>query len=162
MATPRKLPSSYLARIAQFKITAKNNTVEPAEQAQFSAIIDGILASANLETISAKQVRKDLAEKIGVDLSDKKVRMTFTISCYSAGECAKLMYCETASSQIPNQRTLRPSHQNNPRHPRPHHRTYKWLPHALLQAHTLAKQPRYLDPRLRQERIRRRRVGCHK
>jgi hypothetical protein len=86
MATPRKPPSSYIARIAQLEIAAKKNTVEPAEQAQFSAIIDGILAYANLETISAKQVRKGLAEKLGVDLSDKKVRPYSLCALWSIGQ----------------------------------------------------------------------------
>ncbi|KAF4637680.1 hypothetical protein G7Y89_g409 [Cudoniella acicularis] len=44
----------------------------PAERAQYSAIIDNILATGDLQTISAKQIRKGLAEQIGVDLSDKK------------------------------------------------------------------------------------------
>ncbi|KAG9236260.1 putative upstream activation factor subunit spp27 [Amylocarpus encephaloides] len=44
----------------------------PAERAQFSAIIDNILATGDLETISAKQIRKSLAAKVGVDLDDKK------------------------------------------------------------------------------------------
>lgn len=46
--------------------------LEPAERAQFSAIIDGILSTADLQTISAKQIRKGLSDKLGVDLSDKK------------------------------------------------------------------------------------------
>jgi upstream activation factor subunit UAF30 len=45
----------------------------PAEHAQYSAIIDGILASGDLETISAKQIRKGLQAKLEIDISDKKV-----------------------------------------------------------------------------------------
>jgi len=44
----------------------------PAEQAQFSALIDGILATADLSTISAKKIRKELQAKLTVDISDKK------------------------------------------------------------------------------------------
>jgi len=44
----------------------------PAERAQYSAIIDNILANADLQTISAKQIRKGLASEVGVDLADKK------------------------------------------------------------------------------------------
>lgn len=47
--------------------------VLPAEQAQFSALIDGILATADLSTISAKKIRKELQAKLTVDISDKKV-----------------------------------------------------------------------------------------
>jgi hypothetical protein len=45
----------------------------PAERAQYSAIIDGILASGDLQTISAKQIRKGLEAKLDIDISDKKV-----------------------------------------------------------------------------------------
>ncbi|KAH8645985.1 hypothetical protein BGZ60DRAFT_424698 [Tricladium varicosporioides] len=44
----------------------------PAEKAQYSAIIDGILATGDLQTISAKQIRKALGEQLGIDLTDKK------------------------------------------------------------------------------------------
>ncbi|TVY81728.1 Upstream activation factor subunit spp27 [Lachnellula suecica] len=51
----------------------------PAEQAQYSAIIDGILASADLQTISAKQIRKGLAAQLGTDLSEQKEAVQFLI-----------------------------------------------------------------------------------
>ncbi|RDL40077.1 Uncharacterized protein BP5553_00056 [Venustampulla echinocandica] len=54
------------------KYPANANTVLPAEKAQYSAIIDGILASSDLQTISAKQIRKGLAAQLDIDLSDKK------------------------------------------------------------------------------------------
>ncbi|TVY17964.1 Upstream activation factor subunit spp27 [Lachnellula arida] len=44
----------------------------PAERAQYAATIDGILASADLQTISSKQIRRGLVAKFGVDLGDKK------------------------------------------------------------------------------------------
>ncbi len=47
--------------------------VLPSERAQYSAIIDGILASSDLTTISAKAIRKELAAALDVDISDKKV-----------------------------------------------------------------------------------------
>lgn len=45
----------------------------PAERAQYSAIIDDILAKGDLQTITAKQIRKALAEKLDSDIGDKKV-----------------------------------------------------------------------------------------
>lgn len=47
--------------------------VLPAERAQYAATIDGILASADLQTISSKQIRRGLVAKFGVELGDKKV-----------------------------------------------------------------------------------------
>lgn len=57
--------------------------VLPAEQAQYSAIIDGILASSDLSTISAKQIRKTLQEKLEHDISDKKVNFYFAPTGHS-------------------------------------------------------------------------------
>jgi hypothetical protein len=48
-------------------------TVLPSERAQFSALIDGILAEGDLSTISAKQIRKGLQAKLTFDISSKKV-----------------------------------------------------------------------------------------
>jgi len=45
----------------------------PAERAQYSAIIDDILASGDLNTISAKQIRKGLQAVLKIDIADKKV-----------------------------------------------------------------------------------------
>lgn len=44
----------------------------PSERAQYSAIIDGILATSDLQTISAKQIRKGLQAKLEIDISFKK------------------------------------------------------------------------------------------
>ncbi|PMD39459.1 SWIB-domain-containing protein [Hyaloscypha variabilis F] len=44
----------------------------PAERAQYSAIIDGILASSDLQTISSKQIRKNLQQALQHDISEKK------------------------------------------------------------------------------------------
>lgn len=52
---------------------ADNFAVLPSERAQYSAIIDGILASSDLNTISAKSIRKGLAAKLDIDITDKKV-----------------------------------------------------------------------------------------
>ena len=48
--------------------------VLPSERAQYSAIIDGILANSDLNTISARRIRGELEARLGVDVSDKKVR----------------------------------------------------------------------------------------
>lgn len=41
---------------------------------QYSAIIDSILEGADLNTISAKRIRKGLQERLGHDISGEKVR----------------------------------------------------------------------------------------
>jgi hypothetical protein len=48
-------------------------TVLPSERAQYSAIIDVILANSDLNTISARRIRAELELKLGVDVSEKKV-----------------------------------------------------------------------------------------
>jgi hypothetical protein len=50
-----------------------SSPVSSSERAQYSAIIDEILASGDLQTISAKQIRKGLQARLGFDISDKKV-----------------------------------------------------------------------------------------
>lgn len=47
-------------------------SLTPSETAQYSAIIDDILASSDLTTISAKHIRKGLQAKLNEDISDKK------------------------------------------------------------------------------------------
>ena len=51
-----------------------------AKSATYSAIIDTILANADLETISAKAIRKALQEQVQDDLASEKVR-------YEAAPC---------------------------------------------------------------------------
>ena len=47
----------------------------PAEvQASYSVIIDSILEKSDLNTISAKRIRKGLQDRVGHDISDQKVR----------------------------------------------------------------------------------------
>lgn len=48
-------------------------TVPPEQRASYSAIIDEILAASDLNTISAKRIRKGLQEKVAYDISDQKV-----------------------------------------------------------------------------------------
>lgn len=45
-------------------------------QASYSVIIDEILRASDLNTISAKRIRKGLQERIGHDTSSQKVRLT--------------------------------------------------------------------------------------
>ncbi|RDW68580.1 hypothetical protein BP5796_09237 [Coleophoma crateriformis] len=47
----------------------------PSEKAQYSAIIDDIIAKGDLTTISAKQIRKGLQDAIEKDLSDQKLEI---------------------------------------------------------------------------------------
>lgn len=53
---------------------ADHSAKVPAEQrASYAAIIDDILASADLETISAKRIRNGLQERVDYDLTPQKV-----------------------------------------------------------------------------------------
>ena len=44
------------------------------EEKSYSSIIDSILAASDLNTISAKRIRKGLQEELGYDISAQKVR----------------------------------------------------------------------------------------
>lgn len=44
-------------------------------EATYSVIIDEILRASDINTISAKRIRKGLHERIGHDLSEQKVRI---------------------------------------------------------------------------------------
>ena len=57
--------------------------VLPAERAQYSAIIDGILAEGDLSTISAKAIMKGLAAALDTDISDKKVNPSNSVRSYT-------------------------------------------------------------------------------
>jgi upstream activation factor subunit UAF30 len=51
----------------------------PAEvAATYTVIIDEILRTSDLNTISAKRIRKGLQERIGQDIAPQKVRLTCT------------------------------------------------------------------------------------
>lgn len=47
--------------------------VPPEQQASYSVIIDKILAASDLNTISAKKIRKQLQLEVGYDISAQKV-----------------------------------------------------------------------------------------
>lgn len=47
--------------------------VSPEDVAQYTRIIDHILKTSDLATVSRKKVRKGLETEIGKDLSDQKV-----------------------------------------------------------------------------------------
>lgn len=46
----------------------------PQVEAEYTSIIDNILATSDLNTISAKRIRKGLQETLGQDISQQKVR----------------------------------------------------------------------------------------
>jgi upstream activation factor subunit UAF30 len=48
--------------------------VTAEEEADFTRIIDGILSTADLETVTRKKIREGLETAIGRDLSEQKVR----------------------------------------------------------------------------------------
>lgn len=47
--------------------------VAPEQAASYSAIIDRILAKSDLNTVSAKSIRKGLQAKVDYDLAPQKV-----------------------------------------------------------------------------------------
>lgn len=49
------------------------SAVPPEQEAAYSAIIDSILQSSDLETVSAKRIRKGLQERVDYDISHQKV-----------------------------------------------------------------------------------------
>jgi hypothetical protein len=69
--------------VEDFALRTNNQAVLPSETAQFSAIIDGILAHSDLDTVSAKAIRKELAAKLDLNLDDKRVgtRNASTATC---------------------------------------------------------------------------------
>lgn len=54
--------------------------VTPKESTKYAAIIDAILATADLETISRKKIRQGLETSLGgKDLSEQKVRFSIPL-----------------------------------------------------------------------------------
>jgi hypothetical protein len=49
------------------------STVPPEVEASYSAIIDDILATSNINTVSAKHIRRGLQAKVGYDITPQKV-----------------------------------------------------------------------------------------
>ena len=49
-------------------------TVSAEDKAEYTRIIDGILASADLQTVTRKKVRQGLEATLARDLSEHKVR----------------------------------------------------------------------------------------
>ncbi|TAQ91303.1 hypothetical protein B7494_g272 [Chlorociboria aeruginascens] len=54
----------------------------PSEEAQYSAIIDSILATSDLNTITRKDIKAGLEKALGYDISDKKVCDQTTFHLY--------------------------------------------------------------------------------
>ena len=52
----------------------KSPALSPQTKSKYATIIDGILASSDLNTISAKRIRKGLQERLDHDISEQKVR----------------------------------------------------------------------------------------
>jgi hypothetical protein len=70
----RQLAPSHPATMSYTGIPANTSPSVPAEQrASYAAIIDEILANADLETISAKRIRNGLQERVDYDLTPQKV-----------------------------------------------------------------------------------------
>ena len=70
----RQFAPSHPATMSCTGIPANTSPPVPAEQrASYAAIIDEILANADLETISAKRIRNGLQERVDYDLTPQKV-----------------------------------------------------------------------------------------
>lgn len=69
MSTPARPPR---ARRAADHLPAE---LPPDIADKYSAIIDSILEDADLNTISAKRIRKGLQERLGHDISGEKVHI---------------------------------------------------------------------------------------
>jgi hypothetical protein len=73
----RRFAPARLVSMNASRLMADRLTKVPAEQrASYAAIIDEILASADLETISAKRIRNGLQERVDYDLTPQKVRLS--------------------------------------------------------------------------------------
>jgi hypothetical protein len=70
----RRFAPARLVSVHASRLMADRVTKVPAEQrASYAAIIDEILASADLETISAKRIRNGLQKRVDYDLTPQKV-----------------------------------------------------------------------------------------
>ena len=56
------------------QVAEQHPVLPPEQQASYSAIIDSILASSDLNTISAKTIRKGLQARVDYDLTPQKVK----------------------------------------------------------------------------------------
>ena len=63
----------YLTLPASLSVANREETVPAEQRASYAAIIDEILSTADLETISAKRIRNALQERVDCDLSGQKV-----------------------------------------------------------------------------------------
>lgn len=61
-------------RLPASMLTIALRTVPPEQEAAYSAIIDDLLKSSDLETVSAKRIRKGLQDCVDYDISSQKVR----------------------------------------------------------------------------------------
>lgn len=61
-------------RLPASMLTIALRTVPPEQEAAYSAIIDDLLKSSDLETVSAKRIRKGLQDRVDYDISSQKVR----------------------------------------------------------------------------------------
>ena len=60
-----------------FERVSASGIFKDDERAQYAAIIDSILASADLQTVNTRQVRRGLAARLGIDLEGRKVCLCF-------------------------------------------------------------------------------------
>jgi hypothetical protein len=75
--------------------------VTPDVRAQYIAIIDSILIDADLETVSVKQVRSGIQEKVQYDITPHKV------IAQQCAHCQQLKLTSLVSDQRPRSSTLR-------------------------------------------------------
>ena len=61
-------------------IAYKSHTVPKEVEASYAAIIDAILATSDLNTVSEKRIRKGLQASVEYDITPQKVRPDFVVS----------------------------------------------------------------------------------
>lgn len=76
MARKRPAPSQQST-----ELTGRASALPAEVQAAYSVIIDQILADSDLNTISAKRIRKGLQEQLDHDISGEKVLIAYRSNC---------------------------------------------------------------------------------
>ncbi len=87
------LPVRHYAALLEWRnrVTDTFIIVSPEERSRYTAIIDAILATADLETISRKKIRQGLETSLGgKDLSEQKVTAG---DAYTRGQYCRSCNC---------------------------------------------------------------------
>jgi hypothetical protein len=75
-----------------------SDAVTASEEEQFTRIVDGILAVADLTTVTRKKIREGLESALGRDLSSQKVRSSYVSCTFCTGTLPFRLASDVASS----------------------------------------------------------------